>query len=979
LFLNCHSYYSLRHGTISPEQLAQGAFGADAECLVLTDINNTSGIPEFFVSCRRNGLKPIAGCDLRGPDYKPFRILIAVNNEGLAEINLFLTNINIQKVDYRKIPDFSNVYVIIPYENYRGESLKSNEFIGVRPSQVKSLFGSAYKSMMDKMLVLHPVSFRKSADFELFRNLRAIDMNILISELPSELYSGSGDVFVHPSYIRQIYSDYPVLIENTLKLLASCSLYFDSHHKNKKLFTKDLRTDINLLRKLSLDGLRKRYGKYNRKASLRVQRELSIIEKMGFVSYFLIAHDIVKYANEKGYFYVGRGSGANSIVAYCLEITDVDPIELDLYFERFLNPKRSSPPDFDIDFSWRDRDDVFRYIFERFGTKHTALLGAMSTFKTRSILRELGKVNGLPKEELDVLAKTPQLVENKDSIHKKIIATASDVSGFPNLRTIHAGGVIISDKPIYYYAALDMPPKGFQTTQWDMYVAEDLGFEKFDILSQRGLGHIRDCVEIVSKNQEKDINIRDVAEFKRDSKVNHFLSTGNTIGCFYIESPAMRGLISKLECQDYLTLVAASSIIRPGVAKSGMMKEYVVRYNNPGSFKYLHDVMEEQLSETYGVMVYQEDVLKVCHHYAGMDLADADVLRRAMSGKFRSRTQFDSIRDKFFTLCRKKNRPEDISVELWRQIESFAGYSFSKAHSASYAVESYQSLYLKTYYPLEFMTAVINNFGGFYTSWVYFHEAKRLGARIKLPCVNMSDYKTCIYGKDIYIGFVHVQGLESDVVKRILNERDRAGGFLSLDDFMSRCIITDDQLNILIRTGALRFTGLSKSELLWRTCIRKTKKVSTYVVQQKLFSVKEPEFTLPKLEQSGIEDAYDEIEFLNFPVSIDYFSLLQTSYRGEVRFKDMLKFSGKQVRMLGVFVTLKYVKASSGQIMNFATWLDYDGRFYDSVHFPDSLKSYPFRGFGVYLMLGVVDVEFGYPLLRVQKLAKMPFKVDPRE
>ncbi|MDD3740249.1 MAG: DNA polymerase III subunit alpha, partial [Bacteroidales bacterium] len=833
MFLNCHSYYSLRFGTLSPLQVAEGAFAADVETAVLSDINNTAGIPEFYFACRRSGVKPIAGVDIRNKDNSQLFVLIAKNNEGLAEINRYLTEINQSKRKKTELPQFNNVFVIIPLENVNERNLAENEYIGVRPSQVKSLLSSPFTNLIGRMLMLVTVSFRKPSDFELCRNLRAVDNNILISQLPEDIFCSMNEIFVHPKHLREIYADYPQIIVNTIKLLNSCSLFFDNQHKNKKLFTGSFSEDIRLLRKLSLKGFDKRYGHANRKAAERMRGELQIIEKMGFVSYFLIAHDIVRYAQSKGYFYVGRGSGANSIVAYCLGITDVDPIELNLYFERFLNPKRSSPPDFDIDFSWRDRDDVISYIFIRFGSEHAALLGAMSTFKSRSILRELGKVQGLPKEELDILAKNPASVKDKDEIHRRIIAMAAELSGFPNLRTIHAGGIIISEKPICYYTATDMPPKGFPTTQWDMYVAEDLGFEKFDILSQRGLGHIRDCVEIVSENRNVEIDIREVKNFKRDIKVNQFLSTGNTIGCFYIESPAMRGLITKLECQDYLTLVAASSIIRPGVAKSGMMKEYIIRYNNPENVKYLHPVMEEQLGETYGVMVYQEDVLKVCHHYAGMDLADADVLRRAMSGKFRSRTEFDKIREKFFELCQNLNRPEDISLELWRQIESFAGYSFSKAHSASYAVESYQSLYLKTYYPLEFMTAVINNFGGFYSTWVYFHEAKRLGATINLPCINEGDYLTTIKGRDIFVGFIHIQSLEQALVHQIIKERNENGKFQSVEDFLNRCHIPDQQLNILIRVGAFCFTGYGKAELMWKSVMRKSEhRTVVYAVQK---------------------------------------------------------------------------------------------------------------------------------------------------
>jgi hypothetical protein len=345
------------------------------------------------------------------------------------------------------------------------------------------------------------------------------------------------------------------------------------------------------------------------------------------------------------------------------------------------------------------------------------------------------------------------------------------MADFPNLRSIHAGGVLISEEPICCYTALDLPPKGFPTTQFDMYVAEDIGFEKLDILSQRGIGHIYEAAEIVKRNRGISVDVHNVKAFKEDDKVKEQLRNARTIGCFYVESPAMRGLLKKLHCDNYRTLVAASSIIRPGVARSGMMKEYIFRFHNPGKFKYLHPVMEEQLKETFGVMVYQEDVLKICHHFAGLDLADADVIRRAMSGKYRSKKELQRIINKFFENCRRSGYPEEVTKEVWRQIESFAGYSFSKAHSASYAVESYQSLYLKAHYPLEFITGVINNFGGFYSSWVYFNEAKVSGANLHVPCINRSEYKTCIRGKDIFLGFIHVAGLETEAGKMIYDLR----------------------------------------------------------------------------------------------------------------------------------------------------------------------------------------------------------------
>jgi DNA polymerase-3 subunit alpha len=564
--------------------------------------------------------------------------------------------------------------------------------------------------------------------------------------------------------------------------------------------------------------------------------------------------------------------------------------------------------------------------------------------------------------------------------------------------------VLISEEPITCYTALDMPPKGFPTTQWDMYVAEDIGFEKLDILSQRGIGHIKETAEIVLRNRAVNVDVHRVQEFKKDEKVKHLLRVGETIGCFYVESPAMRGLLKKLQCDNYRSLVAASSIIRPGVARSGMMREYIYRFHHPGQFKYLHPVMEEQLKETYGVMVYQEDVLKICHHFAGLDLADADVLRRAMSGKYRSKKELQRIIDKFFENCRNFGYPEEVTKEVWRQIESFAGYSFSKAHSASYAVESYQSLYLKAHYPLEFMTGVINNFGGFYSSWVYFNEARNCGATLHLPCVNRGDYKTSITGTDIYVGFVHVANLESQVGKAISEERKANGEFLGLEDFIVRTGTTLEQMIILIRIGAFRFTGKTKAQLLWESHLLLGKKAessksstrivnhqssiekhkshisnpTSQIVNPVLFYTPPKTYELPSLEQNAVEDVYDEIELLGFPVKHTYFDLLETTFRGEIMAKDMIGSLGKKVRMLGQLVTIKYVRTVKKEWMHFGTFIDITGHFFDTVHFPDSVKNYPFRGDGIYLVLGKIVEEFGFPSMEVQKMAKMPLKKDPR-
>ncbi len=975
MYLNCHSYYSLHYGTFSINSLVRKASTMGVKTLVLTDINNSSGMVDFVRSCCENGIKPVAGIEFRLADRLLF-IGLAQNNEGFSELNHYITKINFGETGMQeRAPVFKNVFVIYPLENMP-KKLRDNEFAGIRPSQTGKLLRTTLPQK--KQVILQPVTFENDTDYYLHKNLRAIDHNLLLSHLKSGMYATPDERFFSPEKLNQAFEIFPFIMENSRKLLDKCEIDFDfSHSKNKKTFTGDIAEDKKLLEKLTFDGLQYRYGN-NDKAKKRLQSELNIIETLGFSAYFLITHDIIQYALQQGIYHVGRGSGANSVAAYCLRITDVDPIELDLYFERFINPKRSSPPDFDLDFSWKERETIQRYIFNRYGAGYVALLGTMVTFKGKSAYRELGKVHGLPKGELDKLVAHPEAEAATNSLYRHVHALAQKLIGFPHQRSVHAGGILISEKPLSFYSALDMPPKGLPTTQWDMYVADNLGFEKLDILSQRGIGHIEEAVGIIRKNLGITIDIHQTEIFKKDKKVKTLLKNGETNGCFYIESPGMRGLLKKLQCDDYLTLVAASSIIRPGVAGSGMMREYIRRFHNPNEFEYIHPVMKEQLSETFGVMVYQEDVLKVCHHFAGLDLADADVLRRAMSGKFRGKEELRRIKNKFFSNSVQQGHPENIIREVWRQIESFAGYSFSKAHSASYAVESFQSLYLKAHFPLEFQVAVINNFGGFYHTWVYFNEARRQGGIIHLPCVNRSNDKTNIRGKNIFIGLIHLSGLERKTAARLLSEREKNGLFVNLEDFIRRVHPGLEQLIQLIRIGAFRFTGKCKPELLWEAhLLKKTERKPP--VGEALFQTGRRQFKLPVLTTTKIEDAYDEIELLGFPVSMTYFDMLQTKFRGEVSATEMITHTGRTVRMLGLLVTIKYVRTKRKEMMHFATFLDQYGEMFDTTHFPEMLKKYPFRGHGIYLLLGKVTEEFGYANLEVEKMAKMPLRPDPRE
>lgn len=977
MYLNAHSHYSLRYGTLAIPKLVKEAIASGITQLVLTDINNSTGIMEFMRECDDKGIKPIGGIEFR-KDKKLLYIGIAKNREGMKELNDFLTDHNLnQKVLPDQPGGFRNCYIVYPF-GHRQE-LKAHEFLGIRFDQLHQLYKKDISAIKDKLVTLQPVVFAGKIGYRLHEYLRSIDLNTVLTKTTAGDKCADTDQFLPPGELEARFSKYPFILDTTRNLMNSCVMDYPKGKikLNRQTFTGSKEGDKALLKKLAAEGMEKRYGNQHKEAVKKVNDELKVIFEQDFCAYFLITRDIIQYSMRRGYYHVGRGSGANSTVAYCLFITDVDPLALGLYFERFLNAQRSSPPDFDIDYSWDEREEVQDYIFKRYGREHTALLGTMTTFKERSVIREIGKVLGLPKAEIDSYTDRTLDASNKDNpTYKKIMAVYELLGKMPNQRSIHAGGVLISEEPITYYTALDLPPKGMPTVQWDMYEAEKIGYDKYDILSQRGIGHIKEAVRLVQDNLGKTVNVHEVKQLLVNPELNARLQSGNTIGCFYIESPAMRQLLIKLRCDNYLTLVAASSIIRPGVAQSGMMKTYIYNHHHQDQVKYLHPVMAEELKETFGVMVYQEDVIKICIHYGGMDTTDADILRRGMSGKYRSREEFDKLVEKFFEQAAAIGRDPETTKEVWRQISSFAGYSFSKAHSASFAVESYQSLYLKTYHPKEFMVAVLNNYGGFYPRWLYVHELKKAGAKVNLPCVNHSIQVVSIKGTEAWLGFIGIQGLEGKLMELIPEERKAQGNYLDLADFVRRTTITLEQAIILIRTGALRFTGRSKKELLWDVHALLGNKIKQ-VNHAELFHTSPKYYQLPELVNTSLEDAYHELELLGFPVTLSLFDMLQTSYRGDLRTAELLKYVGQTVRMVGQYVCEKTVHTKNNKKMWFGTFLDADGNFFDTTHFPDAAPVYPFRGTGCYLILGKVVEDFGFPSIEVIKFAKLPIALNP--
>ena len=983
MIFHFHSHFSMRYGLISPEEIVQRC---ESEAIsmgfrvpvLLADINTVTGVSNFLRAARdTKHIMPLVGVDIRNGD-EPLYILISTSQSSFAEINAFLSD---HLMNHKPFPTYPPTFLSVKVV-YAYKKEGPGNAIAIHAEVLPQLRLAKNRNFSLPMIAWHTVTFRDEIDFETHKLLRCIDHNCLVTKLP---ISATAAPWQKWAPLRQIFSKFaatPSLISQAQAFCEGCAWDLQwNTPQNKKTFSGNLNQDFRMLRELATQGLHYRYPNYTFQTTQRLEKEMQMIYELGFTPYFLINWDICRFARENNYFYVGRGSGANSVVAYCLRITDVDPIHLDLYFERFINPHRSSPPDFDLDFSWQDRDHVTAYILNKYKDHGAALLATYSTFQSNAVIRELGKVFGLPKAEIDALL-------NKHSTEKNatLLKHAHRIHNLPNHLSIHVGGILIPEIHIHHYSATFLPPKGFPVVQFSMLEAEDLGIAKFDILSQRGLGHIKDAIIYVKQNRGIDIDIHQIQAFKDDPIIRRLIESGHTTGCFYVESPAMRQLLRKLKCNDYLTLVAASSVIRPGVARSGMMRTFIERHIQPEKRKEAHPVLWDLMPETYGIMVYQEDVIKVAHHFAGLGLGESDVLRRGMSGKFRSREEFQKVQDKFFDSAAQKGHKPELIAEVWHQIESFAGYSFAKGHSASYAVESYQSLYLKAYYPLEFYTAVINNFGGFYRTEFYVHAARKSGADIQAPCINHSEALTRIQEKTLWLGLGLSDSMEQSCIQRLLQARNTDGTFTNLSEFKQRVEPGLEQLKILIQIGACRCWKKSRKALMWEAHALYGNNKKPVAQTQKLFLEAPKEYQLPSLEDSWLEIAHDERNLLGFSLC-NPFHLMQGApfphdetlpHLSKIRGKHFANMLKKFVIMEGYLVTVKPTRTVGGKEMNFGTWLDAEGNYFDSIHFPPTVQAYPFHGRGIYRIWGQITEDFGVYNIEVSRMKKIPYQTDPR-
>jgi len=590
-----------------------------------------------------------------------------------------------------------------------------------------------------------------------------------------------------------------------------------------------------LLEWLCREGVKKRYGSRPgapvAQARRRLEHELKIIRELGLCEYFLVVWDIVEEARARGIRCCGRGSAADSLVSYLLGITQVDPIAARLLFERFLNPERRGMPDIDLDFDSRRRDEMIGYVVERYGVEHTAMVATINTYNARSAIREVGKAIGLPEEVIDRVSKSMpyiaashirEAIANLPELRgsgfdasalEELLDICEAIDGFPRHLSVHLGGLVISRDPITDFTPLEVSAKGAIVCQFDKDDVEELGLVKMDMLGLRMIAAVEEALHIIEETRGIALDLDRIP--LDDEKTFELLRSARTVGVFQLESPGMRGLLSRLQPTGFDDIIANISLFRPGPMQADMIGPYLARRRGEEPVQFLHPAVRPALEETYGVILYQEQVLEVASALAGFTLGQSDSLRRAMTHD-RSAEEMARIRESFLEGCRRRGVNRTIAEEAFRQLSAFAAYGFCKAHAASFAILAYQSAYLKAHYPAEFLAGMLSNQPmGFYPPEVLINEAKHCGIEVRPVDINRSRDRYWVEEGAIRVGLLQVWGLSAAGLRAIMRSRQEGGPFRSLRDLCARTGLARPMVEHLIRAGALDGMGRSRRALLW--------------------------------------------------------------------------------------------------------------------------------------------------------------------
>jgi DNA-directed DNA polymerase III PolC len=1033
--LHVHSQYSLRFGASRVEELLDVAERHGSSAMALTDRDGLYGAIDFYLQARQRGIRPIIGAQLTAPGHRC--VCLAADRQGYANLCQIVTARHLQSdFDLTAAVAAHQTGLIVLADNSKTLRALSAELDRDRlyaelcqfddprrRAGLRDLYRTA--EQLDRpMVAANAVAFHCPERFDIHRALVAIDLQTLQSRIPASRLAHREAYLKSPRQMEALFAGCPQAVENAARIAECCELELEM---GRPRFPHcDLpagETPFSRLCKLAFDGLTRRYRNVTRPAFGRLQHELAIIDQLGFAEYFLIVHDIVEYARGKSIPAVGRGSAADSLVSYCLGISNVDPIEHNLYFERFLNLSRTDCPDIDLDFDWRFRDDVLAYVYQRYGGARVAMIATLCTFQARSAFRDVAKTLGMPPKQIDALtSRLPHYAASTlreailsfpecrgfpihDPLVQQVIATAEAIDNYPRHLGVHVGGVVIADRELTWYVPLQRSAKGLVITQYDMTPIEQLGLIKMDVLAQRSLAIVADAARDVQRSHGVELDLDHLPG--DDPATAETLAAGRTIGCFQIESPGMRNLLVMLQATNRRDVIHGLSLIRPGPSSSGMKEHYVRRRLGLEQPMYLHPAMKEVLEDSYGVMLYQEDIMQVAQRVAGLTMATGDELRKAMT-KQRSPQRMAQLQEAFAAGARANGCDQEVIARLWELISNFAAYSYNKAHACTYGHIAYQATYLKTHWPAEFMAAVLSNIGGYYHRAVYLEEARRLGIPILLPDVNRSDvpYTTEQIGVHhaqavhagqrpipnpqsltpspqpplpataIRIGLMQVRALAEKHMHAIPAERKRRP-FRDVEDLVRRVGLSIEEARNLVLCGACDGFAGTRPELLWRLQLvyhrlSRGRREEPGDLFEDAGDDDRPASRFPRLADYDLHRRIDlELRYLDLAASDSPMARYEHLLAGHhvVRSTDLPQHIGKRVTIAGFLVAARRARTTKDEFMKFISIEDRHG-IVEVTLFPAAYRrlGHLLTIDGPYLVRGRVESHHGAVTLNGESL-----------
>jgi error-prone DNA polymerase len=860
IHLHVHSQYSFLDGASSLDKLLEKVKALEMPALALTDHNRLTGAIRFYEKAKALGIKPIVGVEISLEDNYHLTLLCK-NKKGYSNLCRLLTEAHLanrgrQPVATGEMLSKFNAGLIALSGCSRGKLPSLIEKGRVEQAKEAARFyREIYGSDFFVELIRYPsregmssshqlasfaeeegipivatnnVHYAEMEEYRVKELLNAIDLNIPVSQLPScrtvEQYLKS------PQEMSKLFRDLPEAITMTEEIASRCSLELETGKLHFPRFdTPRGENDCSYLSKIALAGALRKYGSLTPKIGNRLEYELDIISRLGFCGYFLVVGDIVCWAREHGIRCQARGSSVDSLVVYALDISNVDPIEHDLLFERFMHPLRYEPPDIDLDIDRRRRDEVRDYIYQKYGAENVACVGTINTYMARGAIRDVGKALQIPQELIGEACKgihylsASQLLEYADSypelkksdIYKrpelaKFFKMCAAIDGFPKHMSVHLGGLLIGDGRLSDLVPLEWSSGGDIISQYDKNDIEKLGIVKMDLLALPTLTVIEDTLSNIKKARDIDIDLDRID--RNDPESFAMLCDGKSIGTFQLESPAQREMAGRLLPNRFEDIIVSISLVRPGPLKSNMDKLYLPRRHGKEPVTYLHPRLKNALGETLGVILYQEQVLKVAHDLAGMSYAGADGFRRAMTHD-RTQEEMEKMRGFFISSAVSGGVDRALASKVFEQLASFAAYGFCEAHAAAYAVIAYQTLWLKCHYPAEFFAAVLSNQPmGYYPPRVLIADAKRFGVKILPLDINYSTDHYIVENGAIRVSLRQLKGMSKEVMESILSERAN-GKFTSLRNFVLRTNASQPIVENLLKVSA--FDSLDdRSELL---------------------------------------------------------------------------------------------------------------------------------------------------------------------